>query len=171
MEQHLYRSHLHFQINGTFSPQNGILSIETLLENTPFDNGPGSNGLTDLKMRVRKYLDCAVSHTLSLSLCCMDKSKVVSLFNTWILAPYSPKVQIPQDNRGPHAFRLSGYIAVRDLTDSPFGSIACPGLSTHTEGKRCFGREEGKALTALEMATLFYFTPLSICTGLDMMHI
>lgn len=122
MEQHLYRSHLHFQINGTFSPQNGILSIETLLENTPFDNGPGSKGLTDLKVRVRKYLDCAVSHTLSL--CCMDKSKVVSLFNTLILAPYSPKVQIPQDNRGPHAFRLSGYIAVRDLTEhSMSGSV------------------------------------------------
>nr|XP_046210847.1 piggyBac transposable element-derived protein 4-like [Oncorhynchus gorbuscha] len=60
MAQHLYQSHLHFQINGTFSPQNGILSIETLLENTSFDNGPGSKGLTDLKMCIRKYLDCAV---------------------------------------------------------------------------------------------------------------
>lgn len=60
---------------------------------------------------------------------------------------------------------------MRDLTDSQFGSIACPGLSIYTEGTICFGCEEGKALTALEMATLFYFTPLSICTGLDMMHI
>lgn len=102
----------------------------------------------------------------------MDKGKVVSLCNTLILSPYPPpKVQRPQDNGVPLAFRLSGYIAVRDLTESQFGSIACPGLSIYTEGKICFGCAQSKALTALEMAILFYFTPLSLCTGLDMMHI
>lgn len=85
MAQLSHWPYLHFQIHGTFSPQHGLQSIKTLLRNAPFNTGPGSKGLTDLKTSLMKYLHCAVRHILLLSLRVIEKGTVASLCITLIL--------------------------------------------------------------------------------------